>query len=137
MDTRQNGLQIAVFIDFENVALSAEASLGDLEVSAIMDLLRTRGIMLEICPTSNWLTSSVRSVAEHPIRRLFDAGVPICINSDDPNLMGIDLVHEYALCAEHHGFDVAELAATNRHALEASFLDDGAKRDARKLMEAG
>jgi uncharacterized protein (TIGR00288 family) len=47
METRLNhGLQIAVFIDFENIATSAEANLGDFEVNAVMDLLRTRGRLL-------------------------------------------------------------------------------------------
>jgi len=46
MDMRPNGPQIAVFIDFENVALSAEANLGDFDVATVMDLLRTRGRLL-------------------------------------------------------------------------------------------
>jgi uncharacterized protein (TIGR00288 family) len=41
-----NGLQIAVFMDFENIATSAEATLGNFDVNAIMDLLRTRGRLL-------------------------------------------------------------------------------------------
>ena len=46
MDTRPNGPQIAVFMDFENVATSAEANFGDFDVTAVMDLLRTRGRLL-------------------------------------------------------------------------------------------
>jgi uncharacterized protein (TIGR00288 family) len=47
METRQNnGLQIAVFMDFENIATSAEATIGDFDVNAIMELLRTRGRLL-------------------------------------------------------------------------------------------
>jgi uncharacterized protein (TIGR00288 family) len=46
METRTNGPQIAVFIDFENVATSAEANFGDFDVTAVMDLLRTRGRLL-------------------------------------------------------------------------------------------
>jgi len=47
MDARTNvGPQIAVFIDFENVATSAEANFGDFDVNAVMDLLRTRGRLL-------------------------------------------------------------------------------------------
>jgi len=47
METRLNhGLQIAVFMDFENIATSAEATLGDFDVNAVMDLLRTRGRLL-------------------------------------------------------------------------------------------
>lgn len=46
METRPNGPQIAVFMDFENVATSAEANFGDFDVTAVMDLLRTRGRLL-------------------------------------------------------------------------------------------
>jgi uncharacterized protein (TIGR00288 family) len=46
METRLDGLQIAVFIDFENVATSAEANIGDFDVNAVMGLLRTRGRLL-------------------------------------------------------------------------------------------
>lgn len=46
MENRLNGPQIAVFIDFENVATSAEANFGDFDVTAVMDLLRTRGRLL-------------------------------------------------------------------------------------------
>jgi adenosine deaminase len=107
---------------------------GDEEAVA---MLRERGTLLEICPTSNVLTSSVPSIQAHPIRKLRDAGVRVCINSDDPNLMGIDLVHEYALCAAHHGFDLPAFAAANRAALEASFADPDAKEHAARRLEAG
>ena len=45
-ETRLSGPQIAVYIDFENVATSAEANLGEFDVTAVMDLLRTRGRLL-------------------------------------------------------------------------------------------
>ena len=46
MDMRTNGPQIAVFMDFENVATSAEANFGDFDINCVMDLLRTRGRLL-------------------------------------------------------------------------------------------
>lgn len=46
MEMRLDGPQMAVFIDFENVATSAESTLGDLDVNAIMNLLRSRGRLL-------------------------------------------------------------------------------------------
>ena len=46
MEMRLDGPQIAVFIDFENVATSAEANFGDFDVTAVMDLLRSRGRLL-------------------------------------------------------------------------------------------
>lgn len=84
--------------------------------------LQESGIMLEVCPTSNWLTRSVPSLEEHPLPSLRKAGVRVCVNSDDPNLMGIDLVHEYALCARLYGFGPEDFLALSRDAVQASFL---------------
>ena len=94
----------------------------------VMDLLRDRNIVLEICPTSNWLTNAVPSTAEHPIRRLVDLGVPVTINSDDPALFGIDLCHEYRLMHEEHGFDEADFMRCNNLAAEQSFLAEPEKQ---------
>jgi adenosine deaminase len=97
---------------------------GDREVMA---RLRGEDVLLEVCPTSNWLTRAVPSLADHPLPLLFAAGVPVSINSDDPRLMAIDLVHEYALCRTQYGFTDADFAAVNRAALAHSFLPEEMK----------
>lgn len=102
-------------------------SWGDPDLVA---LLAERDVLLEVCPTSNWLTRSVPSLEEHPLPFLLRAGVPVSLNSDDPHLMAIDLVHEYEVCERLYGFGLEEFAAMNRAALSHSFLDDGAKRRA-------
>ena len=99
--------------------------------SSLTARLRAEDVLLEVCPTSNWLTRSVPSLEEHPLPLLFAAGVPVCLNSDDPNLMAIDLVHEYAVCQRCYGFGADEFLAMNRAALEHSFVDDSAKRRVR------
>ncbi len=81
-------------------------------------------VLLEVSPTSNWITGAVASLSAHPLPELFRAGVPVCINSDDPNLFGIDLVHEYELCAREFGFGEAEFRAMNRAAARHSFLPE-------------
>ena len=58
METRLNGPQIAVFMDFENVATSAEANFGDFDVTAVMDLLRTRGRLLIKRAYGDWGAST-------------------------------------------------------------------------------
>ena len=78
--------------------------------------------MLEVCPTSNWLTSSVDSLEDHPLQHLYRSGVAVSINSDDPNLFGIDLVHEYDLCARLYGFTEKDFMRINRQTAEHSFL---------------
>ncbi len=92
--------------------------------------LRDRDVLLEVCPTSNWLTRSVPSLEEHPLPHLLRAGVAVSLNSDDPHLMAIDLVHEYEVCARLYGFGLEEFAAMNRAALAHSFLDADARRRA-------
>jgi adenosine deaminase len=89
---------------------------------ALLKRLRDNDILLEVSPTSNWLTSSVPSLAAHPLPALLRAGVPVCLNSDDPNIFGIDLVHEYEMCVREYGFGSVEFSAMNRAALRHSFL---------------
>ncbi len=84
--------------------------------------LRDEDVLLEISPTSNWLTRAVPSLASHPLPLLLRAGVPVSINSDDPRLMAIDLVHEYEICRSLYGFTDAELMAATRAAFAHSFL---------------
>jgi aminodeoxyfutalosine deaminase len=82
------------------------AAAGD---AALMRHLRDRDIPLEVCITSNLVTGVVRRIEEHPVRQLFDAGVPIVLNTDDPAMFGCTLVGEYRLAAERFGFSEAEL----------------------------
>jgi adenosine deaminase len=74
-----------------------------------MEELRRRGVALEICLTSNIRTGAVRRLEEHPVRRLFDAGVPLVLNTDDPALFETTLVREYELAREVFGFTDEEL----------------------------
>lgn len=88
----------------------------------VVELARRMQVLFELCPTSNWLTSSVASVAEHPIRRFMQAGVPVSINSDDPGLFGIDLGHEYEVLRRELAFTAAEFDRCNDWAAAHSFL---------------
>jgi adenosine deaminase len=88
----------------------------------LMQRLKDLGVLLEVSPTSNWITNAVPSLAEHPLPKLYKAGVPVCLNTDDPNLFGIDLVNEYEVCEREYGFGEQEFTAMNQAALRGSFL---------------
>lgn len=77
----------------------------------LMDHLREKEVPLEVCITSNVRTNAVPSLSEHPVRKLFDAGVPIILNTDDPALFGCTLASEYELAAKEFGFSDGELAS--------------------------
>jgi adenosine deaminase len=89
---------------------------------AVMALARERGVLFELCPTSNWLTSSVAAIREHPIRTLMAHGVPVSINSDDPSLFGIDFCHEYGVLERELAFTREEFDHVNDLAAAHSFL---------------
>ena len=57
--------------------------------------LRDHQIPLEVCPTSNVCTGAVASMKSHPLRRLFDAGVPITLSTDDPGVFRCTLQEEF------------------------------------------
>jgi len=75
----------------------------------LMRHLRDHDIPLEICITSNLVTGVVERLEDHPVRRLFDAGVPIVLNTDDPAMFGCTLLSEYRLAARQFGFSETEL----------------------------
>jgi aminodeoxyfutalosine deaminase len=76
----------------------------------LMRRLREEQIPLEVCITSNVKTGAVGSFDAHPVRKLFDAGVPITLNTDDPGLFETDLAQEFAVARDVFGFSEAELA---------------------------
>lgn len=97
--------------------------------------LAREDVLLEISPTSNWITSAVPSLAEHPLPHLFRAGVPVSVNSDDPNLFGIDLVNEYEVCVRELGLTVDDLREMNRAALRHSFLPRKVTEPLQSIMQ--
>jgi adenosine deaminase len=89
---------------------------------SLMDYLAKNRICLEMCPTSNWLTQCVKDLRSHPIVRALRSGIPVCINTDDPGIFGIDLKGEIDVCRHQVGLTEDELRQCTRHAMEASFL---------------
>jgi aminodeoxyfutalosine deaminase len=80
-----------------------------IEDPALVAHLTEKKIPLEICITSNVRTGAVGSVKEHPVRRLYDAGVPIVLNTDDPALFECTLTGEYELARLEFGFTEGEI----------------------------
>ena len=92
-----------------------------IEDPRLLEYLRERDIPLEICVTSNLRTGAVASLAEHPLRRLYDAGVTIILNSDDPGLFDCTLRGEYELARREFGFTEDELEHLAQNSFRYAF----------------
>jgi adenosine deaminase/aminodeoxyfutalosine deaminase len=92
-----------------------------IEDPRLIEHLRDRQIPLEVCITSNVRTGSVASVSDHPVRRLFDAGVPIILNTDDPALFECTLSSEFELARREFGFTETELQTIADNARKFAF----------------
>jgi adenosine deaminase len=88
----------------------------------LMQVLAERSICLEMCPTSNWVTRAVPSLAAHPLPQVLRAGVPVCINTDDPGVFPVTLPSEKELCRTQMGLTSEELQLCEAHARKASFI---------------
>jgi adenosine deaminase len=82
---------------------------------------RLPGVAFELCPTSNLHTGAWREPRTHPLRRMFDDGVAVSLNTDDPAISGIDLSHEYAFARRMLRFTADELIELNRRAMASAF----------------
>ena len=89
-----------------------------------VELVRKSGITLEVNPWSNYLTNAVRTIQEHPLKKLFDLGVRVTINSDDPEVLETNLNNEYRIAHEVLGMSLEDIMICNRYACEASFLPE-------------
>jgi len=105
------------------------------EDKLLVERLAQESIVLETCPGSNISLSVYDDFSSHPLRRLFDMGVPITLNSDDPPFFSTSLAREYELAKQHFGFTDAMLLQTTRNALEAAFVDEKTRQRLLKRLD--
>ena len=98
-----------------------------LEDPSVLDFVRERGTVLELCPTSNWLSGVCATKESHPFRTIMEAGIRTTLNTDDPGIMNIDLLDEYRLLRDGMGFTQAEFVQMNQWARNASFIPEARK----------
>jgi adenosine deaminase/aminodeoxyfutalosine deaminase len=99
-------------------------ALSAVEDSNLLEELKVRSTPMELNPTSNVRTGVCPTFALHPLRRYFDEGLLVTINSDDPAFFGSDLANEYLLAHTEQGFTRDELRRLAANSIRASFLPD-------------
>jgi adenosine deaminase len=99
------------------------------ESERLLERLADRQICCEVCPASNVGLGVVLDPRDVPVRRLFDAGVPIALGADDPLLFGSRLLRQYELAREVYGFSDAGLAELARQSVRFSAAPDSMKKE--------
>jgi adenosine deaminase len=85
----------------------------------VVELLATRQVALEICPTS-YPPFGVHELAAIPLRTFLSAGVPVALSTDDPLLFGVGLAGQYEICRRSLGLTDEELASLAASGIRAS-----------------
>jgi adenosine deaminase len=104
-----------------------------IEDHALVELLAERRIPLGVCPSSNLALKVYRSMEVHPVDALRRAGVLVSLNTDDPSLLGTNLLREYALCKAYFGWSDEVVRGIAETSIAASFADTDVKA---RLLEA-
>ncbi len=146
-EARLRGLRVAPHAGENDGPHSVRAALDSLgaeriqhgvrsvEDPALLAEIAERRIPLAVCPTSNVLLGVCKTIDDHPLRRLWDAGVLVSINTDDPGFFGCDLVGEYAIAGRLLGLDRAGYAQLARNSVESSFAPVELKEALRREIE--
>lgn len=105
-----------------------------IEDAALMDFLAEHRIGIESCLTSNIQTSTVSSLARHPLKRFLQHGILATINTDDPAVQGIELAHEYHSAAPDAGLSRKEIRQAQENGLTIAFLSEQEKAAIRQKV---
>ncbi|PWI32948.1 adenosine deaminase [Vibrio albus] len=102
----------------------------------LMDYLAENRIGIESCLTSNIQTSTVESLANHPLKQFLEHGILACLNTDDPAVEGIELPYEYEVAAPQAGLSQEQIRQAQENGLDMAFLSPAEKQALRQQIQS-
>ncbi len=103
--------------------------------SELLRVLSERQVPVEICMTSNLRTGCLDDLNRHPVRRYFEEGLMVTLNTDDPAMFGTSLEREYQIAADLFEFTDEHLRELARNSFEASFLPSEKKLHFLRMLD--
>jgi len=101
----------------------------------LMEVLAERQIPVELCLSSNVRTGCLSKMQSHPVRQMFEQGLLITLNTDDPAMFHTSLNREYELVQDLFEFSDEHLRELARNSFEASFLSPEKKVEMLQLFD--
>ncbi|NOK60484.1 MAG: Adenosine deaminase [Chloroflexi bacterium AL-W] len=95
----------------------------------LVEYLAAQCVPIEMCPLSNLPTGVVARIEDHPVRRYFERGLVVTINTDDPTMFGSSLAEEYALLEQQLGFSRDDIRTLILQGIQAAWLPDERKQE--------
>ncbi|MEM2249108.1 MAG: adenosine deaminase [Candidatus Bathyarchaeia archaeon] len=114
-------------IDHGNHALDDE--------NLVKELARQK-IPLTLCPLSNLKLGVVKSMKEHPLRKMFDKGLLVTVNSDDPAYFGGYINENYIAVQRALRLDAHHIFELAKNSFQASFLSEQKKQEMLARLES-
>lgn len=93
----------------------------------LIAFLKETQIPLELCVVSNVKTRVCESVESHPIKRYYEEGLMVTVNSDDPTMFNTSLTHEYMILAQKLKFSIQDIRQLTLNGIKASFMSEKEK----------
>jgi len=87
------------------------------------------GVVIEVCPTSNWFTGAIPAIEAHPAARFARAGVPVVLGDDNPTQTGSPMSAEFAVLTNQLGFSKTEMLDLQRVSVSSMFADPSVRAD--------
>jgi adenosine deaminase len=109
-------------------------SIGD---PKLLEYLKSHHIHLEACPTSNVQTNCYDTYADHPIDKLYRAGISVSVNTDTRTISNITLSQEYKKLHETFGWGIEDFHKANRYALKSAFLSEDVQKTLLERLDSG
>lgn len=101
----------------------------------LLEVLAKKQVPVELCITSNLRTGCCARMEDHPVRKYFENGLMVTLNSDDPAIFGSNLCEEYLLTHQNFDLTLEHLRELAGNSIEASFLPPGRKLEMLQRVE--
>ena len=108
-----------------------------IEDPVLLDRIIGENIHLEACPTCNVQTDCYETYADHPIDRLYRAGISVSVNTDTRTISNITLNDEYQKLHDTFGWEKEHFYRCNVNALKAAFIPDEVREPLLEKLAAG